>query len=275
MGPIDRWLSAEPQASGELSREEEALLSLLVHVAYCDQELDEREFSFVQRFLPGRDLDALRTWVAQEGAVPLDMSAVAAALPTVDKRWKALRFAVRMAWKDGAVSAPERALLARVVDGLELPKTALDLELSRLLSRGGLPADPTSILTDVQGLEWDAVTLESGAPTGELGRHAFPGSTALVRVVLDGVEIMGLYAEGLVAWFREGPHWVRWEDIVTYTAVPTLAAAIQLHLEDGSSRTLADFRLSGLGRVLDRLYGGERPEPVEVRGEQLRGETEE
>ncbi len=273
MAPIDRWLAFTPRAPGELSREEQALLSLLVHVACCDDDLDEREFAFVQRFLPGRDIAALRDWVAQEGRAPLDVAAVAAALPTTELRWKGLRFAVRMAWKDGKISPEERALLARVVDGLELPASALDSELEGMIGRGGKPVDPEGVLGAFNELEWDAVTWESGGPMGELGHYAPAGTRPLVRLLLDGVEIMALYAEGLVAWFREGPCWVKWEDIVVYTPAPSLAAAIQLHLEDGTTRTLADFRLSGLGRLLDRLYDGNRPAPTEVRGEQIRGES--
>ena len=67
------------------------------------QPLPDAEVEFLSRVLPGRDPDALRQWAITMGSRPFDYRVVAKVLPTEEERWKGLRFAARMAWKDGVL----------------------------------------------------------------------------------------------------------------------------------------------------------------------------
>jgi uncharacterized tellurite resistance protein B-like protein len=250
-----------------------ALHALLAHVAFADGAVTDHELEFLQRVLPGRDPIALRAWAVEAGARPLDLRAVARVLPSVEERWKGLRFAIRMAWKDGTVGREERDVLGRLVEALGLPEGALDRVLGELCGRGDAAIEPARIEDALSKLQWDSVDLAEGPLCDELARVAPPTAEGVVVIRLDGVEVLGLYREGLVGWFREGAAWLPWRDIVTFTRMPTLGAAVQLHTEDGRAWTLADFRLSGLGALLDRIYAGERkPASPRPRVERLRGE---
>jgi len=75
--------------------------------------VDDRELEFMSKVLPGRDPEEMREWIRQQGSTDLDLELVAEALPTQEERWTGLRFAARMAFKDGVLADQERELLAR------------------------------------------------------------------------------------------------------------------------------------------------------------------
>lgn len=251
---------------------DDALLALLVHVAFSDGEVDDAELDFLQRVLPGRDRGQLAAWVAQVGATPLNIRAVAQALPTEDERWKGLRFAARMAWKDGTIEAEERSMLAGLARGLDLGLDAVDRVLAEMQGRVGDRVDPTRLAEAVDGVPWASVQILDEAVSGTIAEAAPRGVQLCRAVALDDVVVAALYAEGLSAHFLEGTAFVTWNDLVTYTRVSTMGAAVQLHTEDGRTWTLVDSRMRGLALVLDRLFGAQRarapkPEVVQLRGE--------
>lgn len=252
---------------------DDALLALLVHVAFSDRTIDEEELAFLQRVLPGREPDQLMAWVEAVGAMPLDVKAVAAALPTTEERWKGLRFAARMAWKDGALQPEERTLLDQLGEALALGPHAVDQVLSEMEGRGGATVTAERIAQAAEKVTWNAVQVLDEPVVGPIADVA-PAGTHPVRVIaLDDVVVMGLYEGGLAAHFLEGTAYIAWPDLVTYTRVPTFGAAVQLHTESGSTWTLVDSRLRGVTLVLDRLFGtdrktGNKPEVVQVRGEE-------
>jgi len=253
---------------------DDALLALLVHVAFSDRAIDASELAFLQRVLPGREEAQLTAWVEQVGAIPLDMQAVAQALPTPEERWKGLRFAARMAWKDGAIQDEERALLESLATGLELGPRAVDRVLAEMQGRAGAEVPADKLAEAAESVTWSAVQLLDEPVVGPIAEVA-PDHAKPVRVVaLDDVVVMGLYAQGLAAHFLEGTAFIAWSDLVTYTRVPTFGAAVQLHTEDGGTWTLVDSRLRGVTLLLDRLFGADRreasskPSVVQVRGDE-------
>lgn len=233
-----------------------ALLSLLAHIAFADGTVDDDELAFLARVLPGRQPEALRTWARQAGGRPLNFDGIALALPTGEERWRALRFTVRMAWKDGSLAPEERDLLEDLCAALEMPEGALERVLAEVSGRGGATIDPDRILQAFQAMRWDAVDWAKGPVSGPLHKLAPLGAVGVVRVGLDGIEVLGLYREGIVASFREGDAFLAWRDIVTFTRFATLGSSVELHTEDGRRYTLLDFRLSGIGALLDRLFSG-------------------
>jgi uncharacterized tellurite resistance protein B-like protein len=238
---------------------DDALLALLVHVAFSDGEVDAGELAFLQRVLPGRDGGELVAWVQQVAAFPLDLDAVAAALPSAEERWKALRFAVRMAYKDGSVQDEERALLRDLAIGLRLGPASVELALGELAGRGAGVVAAERIAAVLGEVAWHSVQVLDEPVSGTLA-DAAPGRARPVRVIaLDDVAVLALHERGLAAHFLEGTSFVAWRELVTYSRVPTIAAAVQLHTEDGGTWTLVDARLRGLAVVLDRLFGAEPP----------------
>lgn len=235
-----------------------ALLALLSAVAFADGEVDDDEVQFLKRVLPGRTDAALRQWAKAAGARPLRFAAIALALPTADDRWRALRFTVRMAWKDGTLHQKERDLLEDLCEALAMPVGALERSLDDLSGRGHHAVDPSRIVTQFKALKWDAIDWAEGSVMGPLAKLAPNGAHGVLRVGVDGIEILGFYREGLVASFREGDAFLPWKDVVTFTRATTLGSAVELHTEDGRRYSLSDFRLAGIGQLLDRLYAGER-----------------
>lgn len=245
-----------PQALDANKPEDAALLALLAAVAFADGEVDDDEVAFLKRVLPGRTDAALRQWAKAAGARPLKLEAIARALPTPEGRWRALRFTVRMAWKDGTLDASERALLENLCAAFELPADALPRALGELSGRGAATVDPQRIVAQFKQLKWDAIDWAEGPVLGPLKKHVPPGAIGVLRIGVDGIEVMGFYREGILASFREGDTFLPWKDIVTFTRAATLGAAVELHTEDGRRYSLPDFRLAGIGQLLDRLYAG-------------------
>jgi hypothetical protein len=144
------------------------------------------------------------------------------------------------------------------VVALDLPDGAVERVLHEVRGQGG-EVQETVLIDAIKGIGWDAVQLASGPLESDLAPVAPPGAVPVARVGLDNVEVMGFFRQGLVARFLEGIVWLAWDDIVTYTRVPTFGAAVQLHTEDGHTYTLVDSRMRGLGMLLDRIYGADRP----------------
>ncbi|MBN2798735.1 MAG: TerB family tellurite resistance protein [Deltaproteobacteria bacterium] len=249
---------------------EEALLALLILVAFADGVLQEDELQFLLGLLPEQHPEALRSYareVARNKARWL--ARLSAALPSVEERWKGLRFAARMAWKDGELSVEEGLLLDDVAQTLGLPTGAVDEVLLEMAGRPGEASLPREQLRQVlRDLRWDVMKIQGGAlSSADLLAEAPAGGDLVTRIGLDGVEVMGLFTEGLLGRFIEGVAFLPWESIVTYTRVPVFGASVSLHTEDGRSWTLVDSRLRGVGMLLDHLFGVDRPvaEAPEVR----------
>ena len=74
---------------------------------------------------PGLDDSELMMWAMEVSGEPFDAAALVAALPEPQERFDALRFAARMAWKDGDVAAEERRDLNALAHALKLPSGAV------------------------------------------------------------------------------------------------------------------------------------------------------
>lgn len=252
-----------------------ALLVMLVHVASADGGIDDEELGFLRRVLPGRDPAELRAWAEELGRTPFDPRSLAPALPTLGDRWRALRFATRMAWKDGHLDPSEQALIQGIADALGLPAVAVAHVVGELSGRGRDRVGGERIVQALEKIGWDAVDWGVGVVASPLREVAPAEATPVAWVGVDESEQVGLFQEGLCANFVEGPAWVAYRDLVSWTRQPSLAVALQLHTEDGQAMTIADFRLSGLGALLTWVLDAE---PVRAPAdnppvvERLRGE---
>ena len=242
--------------------EDDALLTLLASMACSDGEVHDDELDFLVKIRP--DLgsrEAVAEWTRSH-AQPVDLNRLAAAIPGTDDRWKTLRFAARMAWKDGELATEERRELRALAMALSLPDGAVARVLREMAPDDGKRFTADRILRTLMDVQWNAVQLASGALVSEDLHAAAPrGADVVARVGLEKVEVMALCTDGLVARFQEGAAFLPWGDLVTYTRERGLGEALRLHTEDGRQLTLVDQRMSGLATLLDRLLDldGGRP----------------
>ncbi len=248
-------------------------MRLLASMACSDGEVHDRELDFLVKIRP--DLgsrDAVARWTVAQ-ARPVDLRQLATIITRPDDQWKALRYAARMAWKDGELAQEERRHLESLAYALSLPAGAVERVLREMSPDDGKRFTAERILRTLMDVHWDAVQLAGGQLASPDLQQVSPLHVEVVaRVGLEKVEVMGLCTQGVVARFREGAAFVPWGDLVTYTHAHGLGEALCLHTEDGRQLTLVDQRLSGLAMLLDRLLDldGDRRQAQAVQIDTLR-----
>jgi DnaJ-domain-containing protein 1 len=257
---------------------DDALLSLLASMACSDGAVHRNELEFLSSIRRDLSPAELEAWVKTQ-ARPKQLAKLREAITNPDDRWKTLRFAARMAWKDGEIAVSEQDFLRQLASALELPGNAVDRVLSEMRPDDGQMYTAERILRALLDVHWDSVQLASGALVSEdLVGVAPPSVEVVARVGLEKVEVMALSTGGLVARFQEGASFLPWPELVTYTRERGLGEALRLHTEDGRSYTLVDSRLAGLALVLDRLMDREEARQGDAKGstppkvDTLRGE---
>lgn len=239
----------------------DAILHLLAHMAYSDGVLHDGEMDFLGGILPGRTPEALRAWVKDVGSKPPLLEDVARAIEDDDMRWTCLRFTARMAWKDGELQDEEQQFLETLRKTLGLPPFAVDRVVREMKPSAERFTTPR-IIEVMQAVKWNAVQIASGhIASADLAAVAPPGEQCVCRVGLDKVEVMGIYEGGLTARFLEGPCFIPWSEIVSYSRDFGLGSSVRLVTEGGVAFTLVDARLTGICLVLDHLLGGDHRPP--------------
>lgn len=255
MPQLERDLVLEAGRALEPGRpEDDALLLLLASMACSDGQIHERELDFLAKLRPdlGTRSDVER-WTLQN-ARPVDLAQLGRVITRADHQWKTLRFAARMAWKDGELAAEERRDLEALAHALRLPDGSVDRVLREMSPDDGQRFTPERILRTLMDAHWDAVQLAAGQLSSpDLLAVAPPDHEIVARVGLERVEVMALCTQGIVGRFQEGTAFVPWGDLVTTTHEPGLGSAVCLHTEAGQTFTLVDQRLSGLASLLTRL----------------------
>lgn len=246
---------------------DDALITLLVWVAFSDGHLSPEEHALLQRLL-GLSADETADYAARVRGRPVDLDAIAAALHTDDLRWAALRFAGRMAGSDTTIAPGERGLLDRLAHALNLGPEAVATVLRE--SQGPRPErlDAAQLRSTVNALAWDVVGLDDGAlQSPDLLAVVPAGARPVMRIGLDQVEVIGLFEEGLVARFLEGVAFVRWREIVAAMGGAGVESSARLLSESGRIYSLVDSRLGAMRLLIDRIYreqpGKSRPVRVE------------
>ena len=97
---------------------DDALMRLLAHMVVSDGVIHEGELGFLSQVLPDKNQAELETWARENGGGELDVHAIAASIHDPDGQWKCLRFAARMAWKDGELAEEERMLLENLANAI-------------------------------------------------------------------------------------------------------------------------------------------------------------
>jgi uncharacterized tellurite resistance protein B-like protein len=246
---------------------DDALITLLVWVAFSDGHLSPEEHALLQRLL-GLSADETADYAARVRARPVDLDSIAAALDTDDRRWAALRFAGRMARSDTTIAPGERSLLERLAQALNLGPEAV---LTVLRESGGPRPerlDAAQLRSTVSSLAWDVVGFDEAAlQSPDLLAVVPNGARPVLRIGLDQVEVIGLFEEGLVSRFLEGVAFVRWREVVAAMGGAGVESSVRLLTESGRIYSLVDSRLGALRLLIDRTYrdkpGATRPVRVE------------
>jgi tellurite resistance protein len=265
MPTVDTALELEPGGALVPGRAaDDALLGLLASMASSDGEINERELDLLAKLRADlQDRRAVADW-ARSVARPYDLERLRALVVDPDDRWKTLRFAGRMAWKDGALTAAERSLLDGIAAALELPPAAVDRVVREMSPDDGKRFTVERILRTLMDTHWDSVQLAAGDVVSDDLKSTLPPMTETVaRVGLEKVEVMAVCTAGVAGRFQEGAVFLPWSELVTYTRERGLGEALRLHTEAGRSYTLVDQRMTGLARVLDRLLDLHDGAPVE------------
>jgi hypothetical protein len=142
---------------------------------------------------------------------------------------------------------------------LELPPDAVSRVLVEVKGQAHGPLSPERLAEVLVAFPWRAVQHGTGELRSDLAELVPKNATVVRRIGIENIEVLAFTDRGLAGRFLEGNAFVPWGEIVTYTRVPTLAAAVQLITESGRRWTLVDHRLNGLGALFDRLFGTDRP----------------
>jgi hypothetical protein len=253
---------------------DEALLSLLAYVAGSDGVVHDSEIALLARLFPHRPSAELRAEVERRRhASDFALLAIADQFHSDDQRWAGLRFAARMAWRDGHLDAAESKLLGDVAVAMGLPSQAVERVLREMRPDRKERLTPERMVRLVQELRWDAVQLASGALVSpDLAALVPAGSDVVIRVGIDRVEVLAFCTDGLIARFQDGAAFLAWADLVSYGREAALGTGVRLTTEDGREYILVDHRLTGLCRFLDRLFDDRERKPGAPIVARLRGE---
>lgn len=258
MARADEYLSllddvAAPPPDGDHPADA-ALKSILVHLACADGVVQEEEFEFFERVLPGMDAAEILAWVAESAAEDLDFDDIADCLHDDDERQGALRFAARLAWADKVLETHEKVFLMRLNAAMGLPSSAVEEALSAVIGAPTGDVDATKVERAMEGMRWQAATPEKTGLLAELSAVVPPDAHPVARLLVENTEQVGLYDKGLAASFVEGPRFIPWSEVATYTRVPVFGAALRVMTKNGETWTVRDPRLREVGTLMDRVY---------------------
>ena len=252
---------ALPPLLGDHSADE-LLMDLLVHLACSDGLVQDEEFSFLRAVYPDRSDADILLWVADTASKPVDLEGLSQTLgQDREQALGALRFAARLAWADRVLDTGEKAMLAALTEALNLSGDDLETALDEVVGTpSGDEVPPEKVAEAFRGMAWRAVSPEDAALYTDLAEVVPEGAVPVARLLVDGMEQVGLYDLGLAAKFIEGPRFVRWADVALYTRVPVLGATLRVLTMSGQTLTVADPRLQEVGSLLDRVYASEGQE---------------
>ena len=97
-----------------------ALRSLWVHVAFADGRVGDAELALFQAVSPGVSRDELLLQIAEDAARPMDLKALAAALPDEVDRQDTFMLASWMVGQDDRVHKAEAKILGELMRALGL-----------------------------------------------------------------------------------------------------------------------------------------------------------
>jgi DnaJ-domain-containing protein 1 len=255
---VDDPSSVLPPAAPHELGDDEALLSLLVHLAFADGIVQGDEFALLERVRPDLSMADLMAWTMEASQSAMDWDALLAALPDAEARWAGLRFAARMTCLDGNLAADELDGLRQVAKHLQLDEQAVRRAVDEVVARVEA-ASPDAVADALRNMLWDELIPDRDPPTSDMGSVLPDGASVVCRLLVHGEgdddeEVGVVLQEGLALRFDDGPAFVPWGSIHRYTRVPVPGAAFHLHTETGHL-AVSDPRLRDLGILLDVVYG--------------------
>ncbi len=230
------------------------LLGLLVHLAYSDGIVHDDEAALLALVRPELDRQSLLAWAEEESKKPYDMTCLKEIAATSTGRRNILRFAARMVCLDGEISEEEVWSLQQLAVVLDLPDEAPQQAVDEIVAKGGVISRERVALS-LRNMLWRDLVPRRDDLGPELAAIAPTETDPVCVISLDDDEVAGLFFTGLAAHFDDGPAWVVFDQITSYTRVPVPGAAFHIHTADGRHLSMSNPRLRDLGSLFDFIYG--------------------
>ena len=161
--------------------------------------------------------------------------------------------------KDGSVDEAEQVLLVRLSEGFGLPDGAVDRVLREMAPFETERFSKDRIVEALKAPNWDTVQMAGGDLVSTDLQAVSPDSAGIVaRIGVDRTEIAALGTGGVVARLPDGPAFVAWDDLVSYSRPQSLGAASPSTRRTVALTTLW-MSLGGLVMVFDRLLESMEP----------------
>lgn len=234
---------------------DEALLTLMVFLAYSDGVLHVDELALLARMRPDLTIDGVRRWVDQQADITFDSAGLAADLPGPVERWQAMRLATRMVCMDGDVAEEELMVLSDLARAFGLDAHAPQRAVREVVANGG-PISEDRLRSSLRNMLWRQTLPTREEPEADLAGTAPSDAEHIATVLLGDDEVAALYLEGLAVMAEAGARFVAWPAIRTYTRVPVPGASFHLHTEHEHLK-MSDPRMRDIGALLDYIYGRE------------------
>lgn len=122
MTRVEEWITAMSSPDGWLRLghpADAALLSLVVHAAFSDGQIQPEEFAVLERLLPGMESGAVLLLAATALEAPMDFRGLMAAVPEPPDRRRLVRLAAAMVWRDQRVARAELGFVGALLEAIE------------------------------------------------------------------------------------------------------------------------------------------------------------
>jgi hypothetical protein len=247
-------------ATASEAGDDDALLALLVHLAFSDGIVEGDEFALLRRVRPNVSDNDLMMWAMEASGQTMNWDALIAAVPDEASRWATLQVAARMVCLDGNVANDELRDLRALAVRLQLDDDAVEDAVDQVVARVH-HATPESLSVALRNMLWDVLVPDREPMSSTLAAVVPEGPEFVCRVLVHGAtpmapdeEVAGVFREGIAAHFDSGPAYVPWSTIRRYTRVPVPGAAFHLHTDTGHL-AMSDPRMRDLGKLLDVVFG--------------------
>ena len=229
------------------------LWALLVHLAFSDGVVQGDEFALLERVRADLDPSDLMEWAMAQAMEDFDVASLAAVVARGEAPIDVLRFAARMICLDGDVADEEQLLLVDLASTLGLGPLAPSEVIDEIVARGGtLSTD--RVTESLRNMMWVSLVPRRGDPEAADMVVAAPNGEAVCTLNLGDEEVGALYIDGLLARFDDGPAFVPFDRITTYTRVPVPGAGFHLRTVTGDHHSVSNHRMRDLGALLDYLF---------------------
>jgi len=238
------------------------LRDLLLHLALADGIVEADEIALLMRVRPDLTHDDVVAWAMASFERPFDPSPLAKIATSEARGRDILRFAARMVCLDGDIAADEVRSLQELAEVMSLPADAPRAAIDEIVARGG-DITRERVAESLRNMLWRELVPTRDDLGPDFTAVCPEDLTPVCVLTLDDRQVGALFFEGLVAHFDQGPTWIAFENMASYTRVPVHGAAFHLHTLDGHHLSISKPRMRDLGALCDFICGRTEVPPMD------------